>query len=138
MYDDHWSPPSNVSSFIVGFAWQRSRVKRERKYAVSKKEYSANYYPDFCSGAGYAMTPDALVALLGVTSQVSYLKRDDPYFTGVLASQAGISRFNFQRNSYVLSSDDFSKKMIWHDTMLVDGANQSSVECLPQPISLYE
>ncbi|KAK2141750.1 hypothetical protein LSH36_1048g00025 [Paralvinella palmiformis] len=112
--------------FILGYVWQRSAVKRTGRYAVSVREYPLNYYPSFCSGSGYAMSRDAMVTMLAMTSNVPFLKRDDPYITGLLAAKGHVSRYTFNIKTYVLYPADFKAVRSWERTMLVHGANDST------------
>ncbi|KAK2143384.1 hypothetical protein LSH36_845g00002 [Paralvinella palmiformis] len=112
--------------FILGYVWQRSAVKRTGRYAVSVREYSLNYYPSFCSGSGYAMSRDAVATMLAMTSKVRFLKRDDPYITGLLAAEGQVSRYTFNIKTYVLYPANFKAVRSWERTMLVHGANDST------------
>jgi len=116
---------SRRSPFIIGYVWQRPAVQRTGRYAVSSKEYREDYYPAFCTGSGYAMSRNAVAVMLEMTSNVPFLKRDDPFITGLLAAEGHISRYTFNRMTYVLYPADFKTVRSWQRTMLVHGANSS-------------
>ena len=112
--------------FILGYVWQRPLVQRTGKYAVSVAEYPGRYYPAFCTGSGYAMSRDAVALVLSKTADVRFLKRDDPFITGLLAAEGRVPRYTFDRKSYVLYPKDFREYVTWTLTMLVHGADEST------------
>ncbi|KAK2139992.1 hypothetical protein LSH36_1524g00034 [Paralvinella palmiformis] len=114
---------NNTSSFILGYVWQRSKVKREGKYRVSKEQYPEEYYPSFCAGPGYAMSRDAMTVLLKMTSKVRYLNREDVFITGLLAAAGRISRYSFSKDSYKLYSFQMKNNIRWESSILVHGTN---------------
>jgi len=114
----------NKSKFILGFVWQKSKVKRNGKYIVNEEEYPEQYYPSFCAGPGYAISRDAIVTLLNMTSHVRYLKREDVFITGLLAAAGRVSRYSFSKNSYILYSYQYQKNNNLESTMLVHGGDK--------------
>ena len=110
---------SKTQKFVVGFVWKSPIVKRKGRYAVSLAEYADDYYPAFCTGSGYIMPLDALTTILTMTSRVQFLKRDDPFITGILASVGHVARYSVDRNAYLLYDVDFERHQPWNKTLVV-------------------
>ena len=116
----------NSPRFIVGYVWPKPIVKRTGRYKVSPAEYPGQYYPAFCTGSGYAMSREAMAVILKKVPNVPFLKRDDPFITGLLAVEGKVPRYTFKRNTYVIYPGDFRGNVSWQETMLVHGANEST------------
>jgi len=77
---------------------------REGKWKVEKSEWAEDFYPTYCSGSAFVMSPDVVVALHRVSYSVPFFWVDDFYLTGLLALRAGPSAVRHRQfiSSYVL------------------------------------
>jgi len=60
------------------------------KFFVPSSMYPDRYYPTYCSGPGYVMSRSAVVSVLSMSSDVSFLPMEDVFVTGVCRVAAGI------------------------------------------------
>ena len=112
--------------FILGYVWPKPAVERTTKYAVSVEEYPGMYYPAFCTGSGYAMSREAMAVILKKVPSVPFLRRDDPFITGLLAVEGRIPRYTFERSAYVLYAAELQRNITWKRTVVVHGSDEST------------
>lgn len=75
----------------VAKKWKPIRNKQS-KYFVSQAQFKQVLYPDFTTGPSYLVTRDAIGDLLQGALDQTYLKLEDVFVTGVVASKVGIKR----------------------------------------------
>lgn len=63
---------------------------RRSKYAISRREYSKNIFPQFCSGYAYVLTSDVLEGMLSKVKSTRIIKVLDDVYVGMLADKMGI------------------------------------------------
>ena len=71
--------------------------------------YNADFYPPFCSGAGYVMSIDlaSIIFELAIHEPKKEAPHiDDAYVTGILASQLGVKHIHL-RNGYLVYNNAF-------------------------------
>ena len=51
------------------------------------------FYPKYCSGAAYLITPSLVSSFLRASSSVPSLWRDDVYMTGLVRDSLGVAPF---------------------------------------------
>ncbi|CAG9792271.1 unnamed protein product [Diatraea saccharalis] len=85
---------TNASLTIWGKVIKKSLPKRttRSKYYVSPVQFPGRVFPDFATGPAYLMTADAVRPLLAAAPRERYLRLEDVFVTGVLASKLGIAR----------------------------------------------
>lgn len=74
-------------NMIAGYEFPQMRVIRssEDKWCTKRNEFSADFYPNFCSGWGYITTPETIDTLLSELQTIeSAFWIDDVFVTGVL------------------------------------------------------
>ncbi|CAG9101447.1 unnamed protein product [Plutella xylostella] len=86
----------NETRTIWGRVFERLSPQRSlrSKYYLSPRQYPSNLFPDFTSGPAYLMTTDVVGELLEAAGQEPYLRLEDVFVTGVLASKLKIKRQN--------------------------------------------
>ncbi|KAG7312623.1 hypothetical protein JYU34_000940 [Plutella xylostella] len=86
----------NETRTIWGRVFERLSPERSlrSKYYLSPRQYPSNLFPDFTSGPAYLMTTDVAGELLEAAGQEPYLRLEDVFVTGVLASKLKIKRQN--------------------------------------------
>ncbi|KAI6242304.1 Beta-1,3-galactosyltransferase 5-like protein [Aphelenchoides fujianensis] len=62
------------------------------KWYLSRAEYAASVFPDYCQGTKYSVSTATIGRLLAGTNRTTYLEVEDVYFSGVLADALGIRR----------------------------------------------
>ena len=95
-----------VTCSMVGHVWQNPEVLRQGKYKEMIREYEYDVYPSFCSGAGYLMSRATMVTVLEASFHLPILKRDDPFYTGIIPRQTDIHLLSIPWSSYGLSWGD--------------------------------
>ncbi|OQV23723.1 putative Beta-1,3-galactosyltransferase 5 [Hypsibius exemplaris] len=75
----------------------RSVVHRRGRYAVSRRAYPAQFYPEHCVGMAYLVSSDAVRALHRISHTVPFMSPDDA-FIGVLRVKSGV---NIHRLNYI-------------------------------------
>lgn len=71
-------------------AWYGSDVARYGKWAVTVEQRRYPWWPPFCQGLAYVMTPDLPGAFFNASFDVPFLWMDDVYVTGILAKRLGV------------------------------------------------
>ena len=92
----------NVIFGKVAKKWKPVRAKSS-KYFVSKLQYPGVFYPDFCTGPAYLMSNDVVNKLYEGALNESFLKLEDVFATGIVASKLGIKR--------LLANEFFNRKI---------------------------
>lgn len=75
----------------VAKKWKPIRNKQS-KYFVSQAQFKQVLYPDFTTGPSYLVTQDAIGDLLEGALNQTYLKLEDVFVTGIVASKLAIKR----------------------------------------------
>lgn len=70
--------------------WYGSDVSREGKWAVTVEQRKYPWWPPFCQGLAYVMTPDLPGAFYNASFDLPFLWMDDVYVTGFLAKRLGV------------------------------------------------
>ena len=73
--------------------WKPVRSKSS-KYFVSLAQYKNAFYPDFCTGPAYLMSSDIIHNLYESALNETFLKLEDVFATGIVASKLGIKRIH--------------------------------------------
>ena len=76
---------------FFGFVWPHSKVNRdpEAKWYTPHKLFSENYFPPYCSGAGYVLGAGFLKCLAPKLGGLKHMPRED-VATGILAKACGV------------------------------------------------
>ncbi|PIO67631.1 N-acetyllactosaminide 3-alpha-galactosyltransferase [Teladorsagia circumcincta] len=84
--------------FILCYVLQNVKPEREvnNPWYIPESAYSEHYLPDYCNGPTYLMTPAALAALMEAAEKAKVFEVEDAFFTGVLASLAGVRRMKLR------------------------------------------
>lgn len=84
----------NATKTIWGKVVKKSLPKRttKSKYFVSPLQFPGKVFPDFTTGPAYLMSADCIRGLLAAAPAEPYLRLEDVFVTGVLASKLGITR----------------------------------------------
>ncbi|KAJ8664956.1 hypothetical protein QAD02_006618 [Eretmocerus hayati] len=82
---------TNVIFGKVAKRWKPVRSKTS-KYYISPAQYRPPFYPDFCTGPAYLMSSDVVSKLYINSLQETFLKLEDVFMTGIVASKLGIKR----------------------------------------------
>lgn len=69
-------------------------------------------HPKFCSGSGYLMTKRALDLLVKGIDKVPFYKRDDRYFTGMVARKMGVTHIDKSKRYYFLDQPTADHKKL--------------------------
>ncbi|XP_049875212.1 beta-1,3-galactosyltransferase 5-like isoform X2 [Pectinophora gossypiella] len=70
----------------------KTRRNVKRKSFLTKVQYPSALLPMFFSGTGYVMTADCVRPMLRAAGDRPYIRLEDVFFTGVLASALGFNR----------------------------------------------
>ncbi|CAB3384422.1 Hypothetical predicted protein [Cloeon dipterum] len=92
--------------------WKPIRNKKS-KYYVSKEQYKQVLFPDFTTGPAYLMTSDVVHELYVGALNLTYLKLEDVYTTGIVAQQLKIRRLH--------APEFLNKRMNWHACHVIKG-----------------
>ena len=70
--------------------WTGMPVLRvDPKWAVSKWDFEADFYPPYCSGIALVLSLDMVLALSRIMSRVRFFWVDDVFLTGMLPARYG-------------------------------------------------
>lgn len=85
---------ANATRTIWGKLVRKSLPKRttKSKYHVTVAQFPGAVFPDFLTGPAYLVTADCLRPLLAAAPAERYLRLEDVFVTGVLASRLHIAR----------------------------------------------
>ncbi|KAI6229730.1 Beta-1,3-galactosyltransferase 1 [Aphelenchoides fujianensis] len=64
------------------------------RWQVPVEEYPQGSFPDYCNGAMYLLTHEAVAGIHERTSEVEKMRLEDVLFTGILAKRANVTRFD--------------------------------------------
>lgn len=71
--------------------WKPIRNKKS-KYYVSRAQFKHTVFPDFTTGPAYLLSTDIIRKLYDAALDQTYLKLEDVFVTGIVASKLGIKR----------------------------------------------
>lgn len=71
--------------------WKPIRNKKS-KYYVSLEQYKPAIFPQFTTGPAYLMTTDCVTDLYNKALNLTYLKLEDVYTTGIVAQEVNVKR----------------------------------------------
>ncbi|XP_053403193.1 beta-1,3-galactosyltransferase 5-like [Mercenaria mercenaria] len=77
--------PSNGAVF--GYIYSGAKVWRFGKWAIDKTVYGKNILPRYASGTAYCLTVKLLPDIVKVAEMMPYVKVEDAYITGIIASE---------------------------------------------------
>ena len=86
-------PTTPREKLYRGQLYKNAPVQRAGKWKVTKEEYSADRYPDFCPGLGILLSNDAVFALVKTFPVLPFYRLEDVY-VGLLADKIGIKPRN--------------------------------------------
>ncbi|KAL4709620.1 hypothetical protein ACJJTC_007351 [Scirpophaga incertulas] len=86
----------NATKTIWGKVVRKSLPKRtpRSKYFVPPSQFPDKVFPDFATGPAYLVTADAIKPLFDTALKSRYLRLEDVFVTGVVASRLGIRRIH--------------------------------------------
>ena len=93
----------SIACTVVGNVWTKPEVLRRGKYKEMLTEYEYDLYPSFCSGAGYLMSRATMTTVLEASFHLPIMKRDDPFYTGIIPRQTNIRLLSIPLSSYGIS-----------------------------------
>jgi beta-1,3-galactosyltransferase 1 len=79
-------------------------VLRTGKWAVTRSEFPEGYYPHYCSGMAYILTPDVVSAIYLASAHVPYFWIDDIFITGMVTEVIGLKLIEM-KPAYILEID---------------------------------
>lgn len=82
------SPHNLIACYLNKGAWAKRSYRN--KWRVSYKEYSNNYYPQYCSGWVIIMSRDVAAHLYSISRNRTYFWIDDVFVSGILAQDLNI------------------------------------------------
>ncbi len=96
---------------FMGKVWSGAVVKREGKWKTGVNSYSHAVYPSYCNGPNYYFNREAMLRVLRHATTAPLFHLEDVFFSGFMASEAGIPRVEvFQETEHVVS--DLLKRKI--------------------------
>ncbi len=112
---------TNTTGLLMCLTWHKMHVLREGKWNISSDVLPNEYYPPYCSGMGYIMTPDVAKALYQTSFHVPFFWVDDVYITGMLPGKINLTHVNIMRNfmgryeiEWLMSGPDWYKYVFCH------------------------
>ncbi|ESO95791.1 hypothetical protein LOTGIDRAFT_95799, partial [Lottia gigantea] len=82
---EYLSKANPLKNFLYCRVFPKSRPFRSiNKWRVNFTEYPFSFYPSYCAGFAYLMTPDVAVQFLKVSKYVKFYWIDDVFITGIL------------------------------------------------------
>lgn len=103
----------------MGFVYRNPWVQRRGKWLLSKEEYNATHYPDFCAGPGYILSLDVVHSFVSIFGSLPKFKFDDVY-VGMVAAKLGLSAVHdrgFQTPPYLSTTC-----VLYENTLVRHGA----------------
>lgn len=101
---------------VHGFEHENVMPTRDKKNArmyVSYDEYSGSLYPNYANGSGYVIGGEAIDRLYRATLNVSYLRIEDVYVTGLCREHAHVKLvFDSDFDIQPISESPLSKRLI--------------------------
>ena len=101
---------------LMGLVWNQMHVQREGTFAIPKEVYPNDMYPPFCSNFAYFMSMDVVQTLHSTSYKVKYLRLEDVFVTGIVATAAGVNviRMNQAFVARYEIEELFSQKTEWY------------------------
>ncbi|XP_014675783.1 PREDICTED: beta-1,3-galactosyltransferase 1-like [Priapulus caudatus] len=96
---------------ILCHVWGRMPVLRTGKWEVAERDYAGKYFPQYCSGSAFLITPDAVVALYNASLYTPFFWVDDVYVTGYLPSRADVRRVSIA-STYVFKQEQLERGVL--------------------------
>jgi len=96
---------------LLCLVWYQMKVMRNprSKWYLSPTEYPSDYFPTYCSGSAFIMSPDVASAMFNASFRIPFFWVDDFYVTGLLAEEVGVTHQNFN-SVYMLTPRAFLQK----------------------------
>lgn len=111
----------NTTGLLLCLTWYRMHVLRDGKWNISTDIIADEFYPHYCSGMGYIMTPDVARALYLTSQYVPFFWVDDVYITGMLPKKINLTHVNFVKAfmgrkeiDWLMSGEDWYKYVFCH------------------------
>ena len=107
-----------MSKLLLCLVWYRMKVIRDpkSKWYIPKNEFPDDYFPTYCSGSAYVLSPDVVSDMYNASLNTPFFWVDDFYITGLLASKVGVKHEKFN-SVYVLGPsvflDKFTERNKW-------------------------
>ena len=99
-----------VKELLLCLVWYRMKVVRESKSKwYLSKEVKDDYFPTYCSGSAFIMTPDIIEDMYNASQYTPFFWVDDFYVTGLLAQKVGVIHQKFN-SVYTLGPSTFFEK----------------------------
>lgn len=86
----HWKDERKIFGKLAS-KWKPIR-KKTSKYYVSVQQYKHPLFPSFTTGPAYLITSDVVRELYATALEMTYLKLEDVFMTGVVAQEKNITR----------------------------------------------
>lgn len=86
----HWKDKRKIFGKLAS-KWKPIR-KQTSKYYVSTQQYKRSVFPSFTTGPAYLMTSDVIHDLYTTALNMTYLKLEDVFTTGIVAQEKKIPR----------------------------------------------
>ena len=86
----HWNDKRKIFGKLAS-KWKPIR-KKASKYYVSLQQYKHSIFPSFTTGPAYLITSDVVHDLYTTALNMTYLKLEDVFMTGIVAQEKGIRR----------------------------------------------
>ena len=102
--------PNGASGLLKCLVWTNMPVMREGKWKVSVDEFKDSYYPTYCSGSAFVLSPDLAIALHEISYRVPFFWVDDFYITGLLPLKLGNVKHIQFMSTYVLNGGELEDK----------------------------
>jgi len=119
---------------IMCYIYKRMKVIRNKKskWYVSKEEFQAERFKNYCSGAAFLMSADLITPMYQASLDIDFFWIDDYYVTGLLASAVNASFRSFN-SLYVFAPKHVKRAFVYkksesvvfgHFSHLSDAINQ--------------
>ena len=116
---------------FVGTLHHNPKVRREGKWNVSYEEYNHTYYPDFCSGAGFVMSPDVIECLVALFDTIKPYRMDDVY-VGMLANESGVIAVD--HSGFYMPTEDYDDCIFVPNTLV---QHRATGQCLLKLLRMH-
>ncbi|KAI6180104.1 Beta-1,3-galactosyltransferase 5-like protein [Aphelenchoides besseyi] len=78
--------------------------ERDFRWHVPIEEYPSNKFPEYCNGAIYLLTHEAVAEIYKQTVKVEKIRLEDVLFTGIIGNLANVTRFDTPAFSWELNT----------------------------------
>jgi len=82
-------------NYIIILNLQQVVREPSSKWYLSSAEFPDDYFPTYCSGSAFVLTPDVAADMYTASLRTPFFWVDDYYVTGLLASLVGVKHVNF-------------------------------------------